>query len=306
MSNSQKSKASNLDISSLTPARTTESLLRYDPYQIFRKGSTPYAIYARRKWLGEETESSRMAADQIVANLIQTQSPNGSWNDSVVETIQNLHLISLLAPKFNGRTKKAVDWLLEKHLEPMRHTAKDGVKYDGLFFQVNRKDANEINRRENFLFTRGCAGFVKTAAALLFAGIFTKQKDERVLQAFKTLDNILKRRQGKWCNNLPCSNNVLRAYVCHPLKRQSKETQTALKTLAKLQTRNGTWRGIKYFYHTFNIVAQSKLKIARQQVAKALPRIIQLQNRDGTFGKDNKEFYTFLVLDGLKKQRLKI
>lgn len=284
---------------------TQKSILRYDPYQIFRFGSSPYAIYARRKWLGEESESSRIQADQIVNQLIEKQHPNGSWNDSVVETIQNLHLIALLAPKFNGRTKKAVDWLLEKDCEPMRFTSKDGAKYDGLFFRINRKDINQIYHRNDLLFNPGCSGFVKTAAALYFAGIFTKQKDERVLQAFKTLDNVLRRRHGKWCS-LPCSNNILRAYVSHPLKRQSKETQKALATLAKLQTRNGGWRGIKYFYHTFNIVAQSKLKIARQQVAKALPRIIRLQNRDGSFGKENKEFYTFLVLDGLKKQRIKI
>jgi len=284
---------------------TQKSLLRYDPYQIFRFGTSPYALYARRKWLGEESESSRIQADQLVNKLIEAQSPNGSWNDSLVETIQNLHLIALLAPKFNGRVKKAVDWLLEKDYEPMRHTAKDGAKYDGLFFRINRKDVNQIYRRKDLLFHPGCAGFIKTAAALFFAGIFTKQKDERVLQAFKTLDNVLKRRQGKWCS-MPCSNNILRAYVSHPLKRQSKETKKALTTLAKLQTRSGSWRGIKYFYHTFNIVAQSKLKIARQQVAKALPRLIQLQNRDGSFGREHKEFYTFLVLDGLKKQRIKI
>ncbi len=280
-------------------------LLRYDPYQIFRSRTSPFAIYARRKWLGEESESSRMIADQIVTKLIEAQNPNGSWNDSVVETIQNLHLISLLAPKFNGRTKKAVDWLLEKDYEPMRSTAGNGVKYDGLFFRINRKDICQIYRRKDLLFHRGCIGFVKSAAALYFAGIFTKQKDERVIQAFKTLDNVIKKRHGKWCS-FPCSNNILRAYVSHPLKRQSKQTLTALRTLAKLQTRSGGWRGIHFFYHTFNIVAQSKLKIARSQIAKALPRIVRLQNRDGSFGKEHKEFYTFLVLDGLKKQRIKI
>lgn len=285
--------------------REVISPLHYDPYQIFRKGSSPYAIYARRKWLGEESESSRMDADQIVSKIIEVQSPNGSWNDSVVETIQNLHLISLLAPKFNGRTKKAVDWLLEKDFESLHCTSGDGAKYDGLFFRVNRKDTKQIYQRKDLLFNPGCSGFVKTAAALYFAGIFTKQKDERVIQAFKTLDNVIKKRRGKWCS-LACSNNILRAYVAHPLKRASKQTQDAVKVLAKLQTRNGNWQGIPFFYHTFNILAQSKLRIARQQVAKALPHIIQSQNRDGSFGKDNKEFFTFLILDGLKRQRIKI
>ena len=187
----------------------------------------------------------------------------------------------------------------------MHGTSGDGAKYDGLFFRVNRKDVSLIYRHNDLLFNRGCTGFVKTAAALYFDGIFTKQKDERVLQAFKTLDNVIKKRHNKWCS-MPCSNNILRAYISHPLKRQSKQTQDALKTLAKLQTRNGSWRGIPYFFHTFNIVAQSKLKIAKQQIQKALPRIVHYQNRDGSFGKGNKEFYTFLVLDGLKRQRIKI
>ncbi len=282
------------------PHREEKPLLRFDPYQIFKNSSTPYAIYARRKWLGEETESSRIEGDQIVAKLIDVQNNNGSWNDSVVDTIQNLHLISLLAPKFNGRTKRAVDWLLEKGHEPMRHSL-----YEGLFFRMNRNDTKQIYRRRDFIFTMGCSGFVKTGAALYFAGIFTKQKDERVLYAFKTLDKVIKKRHGKWCS-LPCSNNILRAYVSHPLKRQSKQTQDALKVLAKAQTKSGSWQGTSYFYHTFNLIAQSKLKVARQQIVKALPRIISSQNRDGSFGKDNKEFYTFLVLDGLKRQRIKI
>jgi len=121
------------------PHREEKPLLRYDPYQIFRNSSTPYAIYARRKWLGEETESSRIEGDQIVAKLIEAQRTNGSWNDSVVDTIQNLHLISLLASKFNGRTKRAVDWLLEKGHEPMRHPL-----YEGLFFRMNRKERHSI------------------------------------------------------------------------------------------------------------------------------------------------------------------
>ncbi len=282
------------------PHREEKPLLRFDPYQIFKNSSTPYAIYARRKWLGEETESSRIEGDQIVAKLIDVQNNNGSWNDSVVDTIQNLHLISLLAPKFNGRTKRAVDWLLEKGHEPMRHSL-----YEGLFFRMNRNDTKQIYRRRDFIFTMGCSGFVKTGAALYFAGIFTKQKDERVLYAFKTLDKVIKKRHSKWCS-LPCSNNILRAYISHPLKRQSKQTQDALKILAKAQTKNGGWQGTSYFYHTFNLIAQSKLKVARQQIIKALPRIISSQNRDGSFGKDNKEFYTFLVLDGLKRQRIKI
>ncbi len=288
-----------------TTLREEKPLLRYDPYQIFQKSKSPFAIYARRKWLGEESESSRMEADQIVTKLIEVQSNNGSWFDSVVETIENLHLISLLAPKFNGRTKRAVDWLLEKEYEPMHCTSGDGAKYDGLFFRLNRKDTQQIYHRNDLLFNRGCTGFIKTAAALYFAGIFTKQKDERVMQAFKTLDNVLKKRRGKWCS-IACSNNILRSYVSHPLKRQSKQTQDALKTLSKLQTRNGGWRGTPFFYHTFNIVAQSKLKIAKAQVAKALPHIVRSQNRDGSFGKGNKEFNTFLVLDGLKRQRIKI
>ncbi|MFB0510138.1 MAG: hypothetical protein ACETVX_06545 [bacterium] len=287
------------------PNRESKLPLRYDPYQIFKNSSTPYAIYARRKWLGEETESSRVEGDLIVTKLIEAQSPNGSWNNSVVDTIQNLHLIALLAPKFNGRTKKAVDWLLEKEHEIMRCRSGDGARYDGLFFRMNREDTHQIYHRKDLFFNRGCAGFVKTAAALYFAGIFTKQKDERVLQAFKTLDNVIKRRNGKWCS-LSCSNNILRAYISHPLKRASSQTQQALKTLAKLQSRNGGWRGIPFFYHTLNIIALSKLKVAREQIAKSLPRIIRSQNRDGSFGKDNKEFYTFLVLDGLKRQRIKI
>jgi len=277
--------------------------LRYNPFLVFRNSASPYALYVRRKILESEDGSNRTASKRILQRILKGQSRDGSWKGSVIETVKSLFDIQLLEGDSVEPGARAVEWLMQNPLTRDNTKTKSANIYQGLFFWIPRPEEHALPDRRDLLFNRGCSGFFKTGATLHFSGVFGLEKDSRIKRAFRTLDNVLKQRGGKWCS-LYCSNNILRAYVSHPLRRGHASTRTAVKYLEKSQKPDGSWPDSSYFYYTFHILAQSRLQSARKQIKKALPRIYRSQNRDGTWGRKEKEFSTFLVVDSLYKQGL--
>jgi len=275
--------------------------LKFSPYSVFKNSKTPHGLYARTQWMGESTARVKGTVERLVSSICQGQLDNGSWDNSVIKTAENLHTLSLLAPRRLSVGRKAVDWLLEKDYPPMVHISGDRSPYTGLFFKLSREDVKQVYGRKDLLFNRGCSGFVKTGAALYFSGIFGREEEKRVANAFRSLDKVLEIRCGRWCSPA-CSNNILRAYTSHPKKRNSAQTRKALRHMEEIQTEGGTWKGTPFFYHTFSTVAQSDLASARRQIKRAMARVLRSQNRDGTWGRTNKEFNTFMVLNGLDQQ----
>ena len=275
--------------------------LKASPYKVFEKSKTPYAIYARKHWMGESSKSLKDLTDSLLESILKKQNPNGSWHDSVVKTVEYLYILSLLAPRRTRAGGGAVDWLLEKSEPLVVRISGDGSPYTGLPFKVGHEDVRQIYTRRDLPFHQGCSGFFKTGAALYFSGVFDRADDERVAVAFKSLDKALQIRGGKWCN-VACSGNILRGYVAHPRKRNSSQTKEALRYMEQIQTRAGGWKGTPFFYQAFNTIAQSNLPSARRQVKRAVERIARSQNRDGTWGRSDPEFNTFMVLDALHRQ----
>lgn len=277
--------------------------LRYNPFLIFRNSGSPCALYVRQKILQAENGSDLLASKKVLQRILRNQSRDGSWKNSIVETVRSLHQIQLLDGDSSEAGTRAVEWLMQNPLsrEAVRGTAAE--LYQGLFFWFPRSEERTIPDRRDLLFNRGCSGFFKTGATLYFSGVFGPQRDPRIKRAFRTLDNVLKERSGAWCS-LYCSNNILRAYVSHPLRKSHATTRSAIRHLERIQRKDGSWPDNGYFYYTFHILAQSRLQIARKQIRKALPRVFRSQNRDGTWGKKEKEFTTFLVVDSLYRQGL--
>jgi hypothetical protein len=275
--------------------------LKYEPYRVFRRRQTPYALYARTHWIDGPGSGLKDATRRRVDSITKSQKKNGSWNDSVVRTVENLYILSLLTSRRSTAGARAVDWLLEKDEPITVRISGDGSPYTGLPFKVGHEDVRQIYTRRDLPFHQGCSGFFKTGAALYFSGIFKRADDTRVALAFKSLDKAIQIRGGKWCN-VACSGNILRGYVAHPKKRRSSQTKAALRYLEQIQSKGGGWKGTHFFYQTFNTVAHSDLPSARRQMEKALDRIVRSQNRDGTWGRSNTEFNTFMVLDGLHRQ----
>jgi hypothetical protein len=277
--------------------------LRYNPFLIFRNSASPYALHVRRKILESENGSDLAASKKILQRILKGQSRDGSWKSSVIQTVKSLFEIELLEDGPLEAGGRAVEWLMQNPLSKDNSKSKLAEIYQGLFFWIPRPEEHTLPDRRDLLFNRGCSGFFKTGATLYFSGVFGLERDPRIKRAFRTLDNVLKQRDGKWCS-LYCSNNILRAYVSHPLRRGHASTRTAVKYLEKNQKPDGSWPDNSYFYYTFHILAQSRLQSARKQIKKALPRVYRSQNRDGTWGRKGKEFTTFLVVDSLYKQGL--
>ena len=86
--------------------------LHYNPYQIFHGSKTPVGLYARQKWLGEESSLSwQNDFKSCVDSLLVGQQPNGSWQQSFITTIIDLFGLHLTERKSNNKINAALEWL---------------------------------------------------------------------------------------------------------------------------------------------------------------------------------------------------
>lgn len=277
--------------------------LRYDPFSPFRRQFTPHALYVRRTMLGDRTAARRTAERRQRNEVLLGQREDGSWNDSVALTIDRLYLLYLLGDEGTREAQRATGWLLERDTEPLRHTCRDGVVYDGLFLHIPERDKKDLRTRRGLVTCPGSAGFIKTGAALYFASLFNLHDDERAERAFAVLADIARRRGFVW-GSLACSANILRAFVAHPRYGTAPVTRAWVEQLEALQTRNGGWNGTPFFYHVFHVVAHASGRSARRQVETACVRLHRAQNADGAWGRTHRDLLSVLVLDGLRRQGL--
>jgi hypothetical protein len=275
--------------------------LRYDPFTAFVDDLSPLGMHIRHSVLRERNPELAIARREFLARLKSDQMPNGSWKDRVVTTIENLYYLLILDEAGSTVGERAVDWLLDDRIESGGRKRASAHLPSGILHVLSEGDGRAIRRRRDLITNRGCSALVKTGAALYFSAFFNLEGDPRVIQAFRGLDHLYRQRRKKWCT-FPCSNNILRAYVSHPLKKSSRTTKSALARLEQLQTRTGIWKGIPDFYHTLNIVASSSLPAAVRQFERTYEHLHKTQNQDGTWGRTDQKFKTFLVLDALVRQ----
>lgn len=275
---------------------------RYDPLAHFLRQSTPHALYVRRVVLQQNTAARRTAERRLRATFLLEQRENGSWGNSVIKTIDRLFLLYLLGDEGSDEAQKGTRWLLEDGQEPMRHTCGDGVSYDHLFFRLSRSESRALVAHRGLVTTPGCAGFIKTGAALYFASVFGLAEEERVERAMQTLVKVAQQR-GLWCS-VSCSINILRAFLAHPRYAGAAVAREAVEILEREQTRTGSWRGAQLFYHTFNTLAHSTSRSAVRQVSNCLERLQRTQNSSGTWGRRHADLASLLVVDGLRRHGL--
>jgi hypothetical protein len=261
--------------------------LKADPYSIFEKSDSPIAMHARKRWASKGGEAD---SKKITAVIRSSQSANGSWNNSVAQTIENLFALFLLV-RPSPATAKAIDWLLEVDQPPMQHPC-----YSNLFFRVRRADVELLKTGP---FSPGCSGFVKTGGALFLASLFNQGDDRRVSQAFATLAKLPAQRQGRFCS-ASCSNNILQAFAANDEYRSSAAMKLAVARLEQEQMPNGNWSSGFPFYPTFYALSRIESKSADAQFRRALPRIVRVQKKDGSWG--HSPLNTFLVLDALERK----
>ena len=266
-------------------------VLRFDPFQIFKSSRTPAGLYARQKWLdGENTKSWITDSQTTIRELLSGQSNDGSWGHSIINTVQRIFGLHLTVRTQTEPIKKALDWLMDQASSIFPRTT------------INRGENIDPKDLRDLPFTQGCSGLFLTGSALFLSSIFGRENDSEVLKLYQWLNSKGVRNKGRWCG-WSCSNNILRAFVVHPQYCKSKATVLAVDALARAQSQSGVWLKQVPFYKTINALAHLDLVQADVQLERAFERLYKTQRRDGTWGRINGEWNTFLIVHALKNKK---
>jgi hypothetical protein len=266
--------------------------LRYDPYQVFQSSKTPAGLYARQKWL-EEEESPQWKIDfqETVTTLLADQLPDGSWHHAPLATIRHLFGLHLTVRSTTAKISAALTWLLDQI--NIQH---EKIHAGGEDF------ANEADLK-GLPFIPSRPTMLLTGAGLFLASIFGRESDPAVLSIYQRLSDQGVKSNGRWFD-IASSHNILRAMVVHPGFAKDRATELAVEHLADFQAERGDWGKDLPFYQTLNALAHLNFSQAHPQLEKAFERLFKTQNSDGSWGRIQPEWNTFLAIHALKNKRL--
>lgn len=263
--------------------------MRYNPLQIFKASKKPAGLYARKKWLGESGNAAWVADyNMTVAILMKGQAPDGSWEQSPMETIRHLFGLHLTVREKTQDIQRALDWLAGQTLTG---------QVSGPYLEDLSDDAFGelpwINARQPL---------VQICATLFLASVFGLEKDETVLEHYRLLGQWLAARaeeEDLW----PEKMNILRAMIVHPEFSRAEAALTLIDELEKNQKPSGVWPAPVPFFLTLNALAHLDVEAANRQWQKALPLLTIVQKKDGSWGGEDQEWNTFLVVHALKNKK---
>ena len=264
--------------------------LRWDPFQVFEQSKTPAGLYARKKWLNQKNHSSfQDDFEETVGLLLSNQSPDGSWNQSFIETVKRLFALHLTVRDEIEAARRGLEWLLDRT--------------SGVFTGKRRRPAEKIPDAalKGLPFTKGSAILLMTGATLFLFSVFGHKDDPRILKMYDRLDEKGSEGSGRWCGWLSY-NNILRAFVVHSRYVKSETVNLAVKNLMQIQNKSGTWRGKVPFYQTVNALAHLESTDGDAQLAPAFKRLQKTQRPDGTWSRLQPEWNSFLILHALKNK----
>lgn len=280
-------------------AKTVHPL--YNPLQVFAGSKTPVGLYARQKWLDEkDTDRWHRDFEETVRQLRTGQLHDGSWSHSEIETIHRLFGLHLTVREADDSVRQALEWLFRtdtvSNFLSLPHGAPDEMYGQG----TNKLDKTLF---KNLPFVRGCFGHLVVCAVLFFHNCFGLSGGEFVGELYEIIGKEIESKGGRWCS-IECTTNALRAFVTNDQYSRGKTTAMMVNYLGRRQLASGRWRGSTSFYLTLNALAHLDGEDARTQCTAAISEALRLQNKDGSWGKSEKEWNTFLVVHALR--RLKV
>jgi hypothetical protein len=269
--------------------KNSAAAFEVDPFNYLGKLETPIGVYLRREVFKKETSTDEALKNKLYDKMVQSQSANGSWNQLLVHTANNLWNLALLGYNAeDSSVRHGLEWLLSIQ----RH---DYRGYPGFFHSDNRKESSTMRSTFYGEFGPGCTMFYETTYAVHLFHLFGFDDNKQVQ---RTVNSCLQFWKPTWCGTW-CRINVLRMLIEHPLSKESEQTESGIKYLAKRQTKRGAWKAYP-FYHTLHALSRSNSELAKKQVRKAFPAALKRQNKNGSWGKKETETETFLVLDAMK------
>jgi hypothetical protein len=265
---------------------------QYNPTHIFYGSKTPAGLYARQKWLHEDkTNTWKNDLRETVDALFSEQHQDGSWNNSLLHTVHKLFGLHHTFRHKDERIEKALEWLLSQ-----------GVFLEDTRLSGTQSEKVSVSDLHSLPFSGGCFEHFAKAAVLFLATIFGQENDSRVIRVYEMLRIMGEKRKGRWCT-WSCSNNILRAFVVHPEYAGSRVLRLYVTRLAEMQRPDGNWPGQIPFYQTVNALGHLDFPRSDALVRRAFRRLREEQNKDGTWGRTQKAWNTFLILHAVKRKR---
>ena len=139
-------------------------------------------------------------------------------------------------------------------------------------------------------------------ATLFLACVFQMENDKKVAQNYTFLIQWLNDHADNsdaWAEK----SNVLRALIVHPVYANDSAALKLVDHLAEIQQPSGLWPAPVPFFLTVNALAHLKSERAHHQWEKALPLLSVSQKKGGTWGNQDAEWNTFLVVHALKNKQ---
>jgi len=262
--------------------------LRYDPYAVFRDSQTPAGLYARQKWLAE-SESSAWQSDfrKTVKRLETGQRPDGSWQQSELETITRLFGLHLTVREPDAGITAGLDWLLGRLAHPPENRTVRPAPDDSLF--------------RGLPFVPGDPEALLQGGVLFLATIFGRSRDPGIRERYRAMDGGLFSGPAVW-SDPRATSNLFRALVVHPEFSRTNAVRAAVRQLADLQSADGDWQPPLPFYQILNALAHLDCPEADQQLARAFDQLAARQNKDGSWGRFDPEWNTFLAVHALRNK----
>jgi len=265
--------------------------LNYDPFSVFAGSSTPVGLYARKRWLAEDSKSWERDFADTVNRLYEGQCEDGSWNGSIIESVRRLFGLHLTVRSANPSIERGLDWLagLMK--------AKSGIQ------RACRNERPGLKALRGLPFVPGGLFHLVMGSGLFLSTIFGRENSPFILECYAALEKRGVKDCGGW-GGLASSNNILRAFVVHPEYSRKDAVLAAVKALAGLQKPEGSWPRPISLHQAVNALAHLDSSEADFILEKALRYLANHQNSDGTWGREDREWKTFLTVHAMKRKGL--
>lgn len=255
-----------------------------DAIDYFHSRQTPVALAALSIFGGADRGLAR-------EKILKGQSRNGSWNDSLIETVRRIRLLTMLDFDISDpHMAEALEWVL------WQQGMKDS--YRGVFPSPTNKDmkgpyALPTGERLSSLVSFSHVYGELALRILIDAGMSKDPRVTAMLAAFETM-------AGNSRNGIYCCKNCTGAFwqVAARFPRYRMYAAEGLKTLKCYRTPEGRWRGFP-FYFVLETLGSVKGMLALEEFEFSMKRLARSQNRDGSWGRTSKDEKTFAVLSGL-------
>ncbi len=258
-----------------------------DCYAVLRGSLTPCGLYARQKWFSEEGRRHWQRDFEITVNALrQGQDANGLWQNSPLVTIHRLFGLHLTVRAADRQIEAALDALLagvQHSLAPAEDIFISSEELTGLPFASDRWS------------------HIAIPAILFLSAIFGRSYDPLVLTLYDRMTSGL---SGPPLAIGPPSkvHNAFRALVVHPEYATHQATLSVVAWYAQRQTSDGHWGGEIPFYQALNALAHLDSAAADKQCRAAFAILPSRQNADGSWGREQQEWHTFLTLHALRNK----